>query len=160
MIAVRCDIAENPGFSVQGGDNDVHMSVIEQVADNRASIWLGKLHVSTCLRGHILKLHFAEVAEDCVGLRVGPVSELGDVIKNVLASYEQILQAVGIKVSNCVGPAGHFQGRARQAAPASDIDEDAIAAVVEQGKSLQFSSRVPDVGQAVIVEIAKLSAHP
>ena len=98
--------------------------------------------------------------ENRVGLGVRPVRKFRNVVKDVSASYKQILQAIVIKVRHSVGPAGHLQSRAREAAPARDIDKNTVAAILEQGKSLQFSSRVPDVRQAVIVQIAKLRAHP
>src|SRR5437764_1726686 len=46
------------------------------------------------------------------------------------------------------------------ATPSCDINKDAVAAIMEQGKSLQFCGGVPNVRQAVIVQIAKLSSHP
>ena len=81
-------------------------------------------------------------------------------VKNVPTGYEQVLPAIVIKVRDPVGPPGHFQGRTRQATAARDINKDAAAAIVEQGKSLEFGGRVPDVGQAVVIEIAKLRSHP
>src|SRR2546429_3250893 len=79
------------------------MPVIEQVADHRAAVRLGNLHVGTCQRGHIFKPHLAQVAEDGVGLGVGPVGELRDVVKNVPTGYEQVLPAIVIKVRDPVG---------------------------------------------------------
>src|SRR5258708_3909525 len=82
VIGVRCHITENPCFSIQDCNNDVHVSVDEQIADNRAAIWFGELHIATCLCRHILERHFAQVAEDRVRLGVVPIGEFRDVVKN------------------------------------------------------------------------------
>ena len=64
VVRARGDIAEYPCSSVEHGDYDVHVAVIEEIADNRAPIWLRDLHVRACLRGHFLECHFSQVAED------------------------------------------------------------------------------------------------
>ena|ERR1700747_1800941 len=99
--------------------------------------------------------NFAQVAEDRIGLGVRPVRELSDFVKNVPSSDEKILQAIVVEIGHTVGPAGHFQGRPGQAAPACDINKDTVAAITKEGEGLQFGGRLPDVWQPVIVQIAK-----
>ena len=71
--------------------------------------------------------NFAQVAEDRIGLGVRPVRELSDFVKNVPSRDEKILQAIVVEIGHTVGPAGHFQGRPGQAAPACDINKDTVA---------------------------------
>src|SRR5579859_1642049 len=64
VIAVWRHVAKDPGPSIQGGNNKIHVSVVKQITDNRAAIRLRNLHVRTRLRRYILKLHFAQVAKN------------------------------------------------------------------------------------------------
>src|SRR5690349_22514253 len=135
------------------------MSVVEQVAHDGDTIRFRDLHVRTGLFRYVGKTHLAQITKNGVRLGVCAIGELSYVVENIAAGHEEILQAIIVEIGDSIGPSGHLQGGPRKTAAARDINKDVVAAIAKKGKRLQLRSRVPDVRQTVIVQVAKLCSH-
>src|SRR5260221_2850926 len=86
IIVIRCHIAEDSGFSVQDSHDDVHLSVVEQVADYSTAIWLGELHCGASLRRHSRELPFSPLAENRVRFSVSGTGKFRNIVEDVASS--------------------------------------------------------------------------
>src|SRR5580704_4100396 len=147
------------GF-VETGDHGINAACVEDVSEGRAAMGAGNLEGRAGVGTGIFELAVAEVAKDGVGLGVGLGGDgLLDVIHHVGAGDEEVLPAIVVEVVGAVAPAGHAIGESAEAAGDVRIDEGAAALVDVEREAFMLNGGVPDVGQAVVVDVAEISAH-
>ena len=160
MLALCTGVTEKFDGLVETGDDGVDASGVEDVAKGRAAMCAGNLEAGPCAGTDVLKLAVAEIAEDGVGLRVGLRGDgLLNVVHDVGASDEEVLPAVIVEVVNAVAPTGHAVGEWPQAAGVVGIDECTAALIDVEREFFVLDSGVPDVRQAIVVDVAEIGSH-
>src|SRR6201998_259059 len=160
MLARSADIAKELDGLVETGDDGVDAAGVEDVPKGRAAMCTGDLDGVSGAGADVLALAVAEIAEDGIGLRVGLGGDgLLNVVHDIGTSDKEILPAIVVKVVNAVAPAGHAVGELTDTAGVVGIDEGTAALVDVEREALVLDRGVPDVRQAIVVDVAEISTH-
>jgi hypothetical protein len=160
MLTVGADVAEELDGLVEAADNCIDAAGVEDIAEGCAAMRTGNLEAGTGAGTDILKFAVAEIAKDGIGFRVGLGRDgLLDVVHHIRASDEEVFPSIIVEVVSAVAPAGHAVGELAEAAGVVGVDEDAATLVDVERKALVLDGIMPDVGQAVVVDVAEVRAH-
>src|SRR6185437_9275573 len=131
------DVAEDLHRRSESRDDQIHASIVVQIAERQAPVrrWLYK--VCPCGSAHVFKSPVSQIAKDGVGFSVAKMpGYFPDVVEHVAAGYHQILPAVVIEIDDGVGPAGHRPGQIRECALVAAVTELSLSFVEEDRKSV------------------------
>ena len=160
VVAGRADISKKLDWLVEAGDDRVNVAGVEYVAESYAAVRAGNLEGGAGIGTDILELAVAEIAKDGVGFRVGLRGNgLLHVVHDVGAGDEEVLPPVVIEIKSAVAPAGHAIRELAESAGNRGVGKHAATLVDVEGEVLVFDSSVPDVGSAVVVDVAEVCAH-
>ena len=160
VLASGADVAEELDGLIEAGDDDIDAAGIEDIAEGCAAVRCRDLKRRSGAGTDILEFGVAEIAEDAVGLGVGLRGDsLLDVVHHVGASDEKVFPSVVVEIVDAVAPASHAIGEVAEATGDSGICEDVAALRGVKGKVFVLDGSVPDVGAAVVVDVAEISTH-
>src|SRR5580692_11506427 len=150
----------HPNFSrrAESGDHNVQLSVVIKVANRSAAVTPRRLGCETslfCERGPLVSF---KVAEHRVGL-IDHLATRHVWRLHVSSADENILPSIVVKIGDVRAVARHGSAEQSHATFRGDIGEAQLAIISINRKSLIVESDEGDIGEAVIVQIAKVSAH-
>jgi hypothetical protein len=160
MLTRRADIAEELDGLVETRDDSIDAAGVKDVTKGRASMCTGDLEAGASTGTDVLKLPVSEIAEDGVGLRVGLCrNRLLNVIHHIGASNKQIFPTIIVEVVNAVAPPCHAIGERSEAARIIGIYKSAAALIDIKREAFVLDRVMPDVRQAIVVDVTEIRAH-
>src|ERR1700691_571822 len=158
MIGVRAVIHPDLRGRAEGGDYNIKFSVVIQIADSGAAMTAGRLGGKSGFLGERRPVGSCEVAEHVVGL-VDHFAPSHVWRLHVPAADKNIFPAVVVEIGDVRAVASHGTAEQGHAALGGDIRKSGLAVISIDGKSFIVQSDEGDIGQAIVVQIAKIGAH-
>src|SRR5262249_13763649 len=117
------------------------------------------LKVSARFARDVQKCPGAGAGKDTVRLAVGLIVVKLDVIVDVRVDGEEVFETVVVEIEQSQTPSAALDGFGAESALPGRVGEEAFAEIPEERVGLAFERRDDQIGQSVVVVIAKIHAH-
>src|SRR5262249_16037317 len=142
---------------IQRGRHDIDAPVVIEIGERAAA-----------MRGFDLKVRarFARekrpgtgAGEDAVRLAVSLIVVKLDVIVDMRVDGEEVFETVVVEIEQPQTPSAALNGLGAESALPGRVGEEAFAEISKERVGLAFERRDDQIGQSVVVVIAKIHAH-